>query len=164
MAARKRFTKRLHSKLAAYLAGVMKKEGLALAVDEKPFVGWPGRPDVALVLDDDESDGSVVVLELEHWSGQQQANKNILQAIEWTRELKDANVAFVHIVNTRGNVDPDELVRVAAQCRSKRWKYSQIRYAHDRNDMDSTTDDYIAMLLSKKPMSVIWEAVDFVFE
>ncbi len=161
MAGRTRFTKRVCKKVAQGLREEL-GDRFHVGEEEPPFDGWSGKPDIFIDAEKRHKK-SIVIIEIEHWSGTPQAKKNIEQAIEWAVDHPSSGVAYINLVNTGGNVDPAAL-NVAGQRGPVNWMYRQAQYTHDKDDKDSVTAKIVAEIFAPAVHRTVREAIDFAFK
>lgn len=157
MAARRTFTIRLCRRLAHALERDLGDTYL-VHQEQKPDRAWPGQPDLTLTK---PGSPHVVVIEVEHWAGLDQANTNVQQALSWATANPAARVALVHLINASGNVKPDR-IEIPARPPAN-FGYFPAVYEHERHDMESTTADVLEQIAEEGGADAIHAACEFAF-
>jgi len=107
-----KFTRSLKEAIFKRLEFRLRKSGLVVGLDNirdlpPQFARWRGRPDIWIAHD---TDPHIMIVELEHHSGSEQAIENYRQAFEWclrgqSRGTK-GRVSFLHIIADDSDISP----------------------------------------------------------
>lgn len=132
-----KFTKGFQYALGTKIQDMIDKSepehNLIVDVESKPTSDWNGIADIWIKKKNSET--RVLNIEIEHFSGTYQANRNIEHVLNWVKSNRNRRASVLHLVNVEANIcdiQCERLFQYGYQNRSARFCYDFRIYESDR--------------------------------